>query len=182
MSTGYARLVYPPGELDLEAGRDYGSPHLGQLEFQRLSNKIQLLIAGYGTGKTTVGARKTLAHMMLNRLDRHRHRSDLPAHRDAVRGDAGAARAGPHPRQGEPGRPREDLARADHHRPDERLPGRVLLGRQPHLVLREELLHRLVRRVGVVRRPRPDPAGPGPPAARKRQSRGCPGSSAGTST
>jgi hypothetical protein len=66
MSTSVARLTFPPGELDDIAGLDYGTANDAQQAFISLSAPIQIGIMGFGTGKTTVGAYKTVALMMHN--------------------------------------------------------------------------------------------------------------------
>lgn len=66
MSTGYAQLVYPPSNADLDEGRDYGRANPAQLRYESLATETQVFVAGFGTGKTCVGARKAIFEMLYN--------------------------------------------------------------------------------------------------------------------
>lgn len=66
MSTGLAQLAFPPAEADLEAGRDHGLPNEAQAEYLELSTDVQVIVGGFGTGKTSGGAFKSSEFMLAN--------------------------------------------------------------------------------------------------------------------
>ena len=66
MSVGIGKITPPPSQQDIEAGRTDGSLNLAQLAFEQLANPIQVLIGGFGIGKSYELMRKISASQIHN--------------------------------------------------------------------------------------------------------------------